>query len=72
MIKREEEDKLKILLKLPPPITKVSDEVDEEEIINLFKNGNTILDDLHKNKEFNNPEHLNVKYLFILENYFTL
>ena len=28
----------------------------------VFKKGNTILDDLHKNKEFNNPEHLNVKY----------
>jgi hypothetical protein len=72
MIKREEEDKLKILLKLPPPITKVSDEVDEEEIFNLVKNGKNILDELNNNKEFNNPEHLNVKYLFILENYFTL
>ena len=72
MIKREEEDKLKILLKLPPPITKVSDEVDEEEIFNLVKKGKNILDELNNNKEFNNPEHLNVKYLFILENYFTL
>jgi hypothetical protein len=72
MIKREEEDKLKILLKLPPPITKVSDEVDEEELFNLVKNGKNILDELNNNKEFNNPEHLNVKYLFILENYFTL
>ena len=63
MIKREEnnEEKLKILLKLPPPVTIVTDEVDEEEIINLFKKGNTILEDLHNNKEFNNPEHLNVK-----------
>jgi hypothetical protein len=72
MIKREEEDKLKILLKLTPPITKVSDEVDEEELFNLVKNGKNILDELNNNKEFNNPEHLNVKYLFILENYFTL
>ena len=74
MIKREEnkEEKLKILLKLPPPVTTVTDEVDEDEIIDLVKNGNTILDDLDNNKEFNNPEHLNVKYLFILENYFTL
>ena len=72
MIKREEEDKLKILLKLPPPITKVSDEVDQEEIFNLVKKGKNILDELNNNKEFNNPEHLNVKYLFILENYFTL
>lgn len=72
MIKREEEDKLKILLKLPPPITKVSDEVDEEEIFNLVKKGKNILDELNNNKEFNNPEHLNVKYLFNLENYFTL
>ncbi len=63
MIKREEnnEEKLKILLKLPPPVTTVTDEVDEEEIVNLVKNGITILDDLNNNKEFNNPEHLNVK-----------
>ena len=61
MIKREEEDKLKILLKLPPPITKVSDEVDEEEIFNLVKKGKNSLDELNNNKEFNNQEHLNVK-----------
>ena len=63
MIKREEnkEEKLKILLKLPPPVTTVTDEVDEDEIIDLVKNGNTILEDLDNNKEFNNPEHLNVK-----------
>ena len=63
MIKREEnkEEKLKILLKLPPPVTTVTDEVDEDEIIDLVKNGNTILDDLDNNKEFNNPEHLNGK-----------
>ena len=62
MIKREEktEDKFKILLKLPPPITKVTDEVDEEEIFNLVNNGKTILDELNNNREFNNPEHLNV------------
>ena len=64
MIKREEnkEEKLRILLKLPPPLKNITNETIEEEIINLFKNGNTILDDLHKNKEFNNSEHLNVKY----------
>ena len=63
MIKREEnnEEKLKILLKLPPSVNIVTDEVDEEEIVNLVNNGNTILDDLNNNKEFNNPEHLNVK-----------
>ena len=48
MIKREEnkEEKLKILLKLPQPVTTVTDEEDEDEIIDLVKNGNTILEDL--------------------------
>ena len=63
MIKREEnnEKKLKILLKLPPSVNIVTDEVDEEEIVNLVNNENIILDDLNNNKEFNNPEYLNVK-----------
>lgn len=64
MLKREEnrKDKLRILLKLPPPPRNLTNDVVEEEIINLFKKGNTILEDLHNNKEFNNPEHLNVKF----------
>ena len=67
MIKREEnnEEKLKILLKLPPSVNIVTDEVDEEEIVNLVNNENTILDDLNNNKEFNNPEYLNLKQKII-------